>query len=96
MRPVNPHRIFRAWEVITRRGGARTEEYEFQQFARSVADAVLRDQPHEFRFKGIFGFGGKIRFQAYEDRFQADYYPEDRTPELDLALHHINSELERI
>lgn len=89
-------RLKKAWDVIVRLGGARADEDEFDQFSRSVASAIHCDGSHEFRFQGIFGFGGKIRYRHYEDRFQVDYYPEDRTPERERALAVINPELERV
>jgi uncharacterized UPF0160 family protein len=47
---------------------------------------------HEYRFCGIFRGGGKVRLSSYYGLL-ADYYQENRTPELDMKMHELCSEL---
>lgn len=56
--------------------------------------------PHEWRFCGIFGLGGKFRYtesifdlKKNKCPFYVDYYPEDRTNELDRRLNNMNLEI---
>lgn len=55
---------------------------------------LCEDHPwgYEFRFMGIFGRGGELLFNSY-DGLRANYYPEDRTPELDQKMETLNQEL---
>lgn len=54
-----------------------------------------RNNDLEFRFMGIFGFGGKVRYGTW-DGFRADYYPESRTPELNEKMKELEAELDLI
>ena len=45
----------------------------------------------EYRFQGIFGFGGK--FWDNNDRWYVTYYSEDRTEELDKRMKEVNIKL---
>jgi len=47
---------------------------------------------HEWRFSGMFGFGGKYR----KANNAVDYYLEDRTKDLDKRMKKINDELKEL
>lgn len=48
----------------------------------------------EWRFQGIFGFGGK--FRNYSNKWYVDYYKEDQTPERDKAEKELTDKLEAL
>lgn len=55
------------------------------------------DSPHghEFRFRGIFGHGGKVRMDSYRGLW-ASYYSEDGTPELNKKMEELNASLQKM
>ena len=50
--------------------------------------------PHEWRFCGVFGFGGKCRTGLRGVR--VDYYPEDHTKTLDQKCAELNDKIAKI
>lgn len=46
----------------------------------------------EYRFQGVFGFGGKFRPKP----MSVDYYPEDQTPERDAIMVTVNRKLKEL
>jgi len=48
----------------------------------------------EWRFQGIFGFGGKFRNRG--DKWYVDYYQEHQTPERDTAEKELTEKLEAL
>jgi hypothetical protein len=75
-----------------------------QNFVHSMTE---RQAPHEYRFQGKLGFGGKLRTRleyvrvnsevtqtmtVRQDLFATvDCYPEDSTPELRLLIARVNA-----
>ena len=47
---------------------------------------------HEWRFSGMFGFGGKYRKQYNA----IDYYSEDRTDDRDKLMNEVNEKLKQL
>ncbi len=62
-------------------------EYYRPSFVQYVTTEELR----EWRFQGVFGFGGKVRER--NGKVRVDYYQEDKTPVREEALARINQEL---
>lgn len=80
------HKVF---DILSEYGAHPDDRYSFVSY--------LSEQHgnHEFRFRGIFGFGGKFRLNGYSG-FQADYYPENHTPELDIKMVELRARLKTI
>ena len=71
--------------------GASPAEQDY--FVFTAVDAFM-DNSMEWRFRGVFGFGGKLRFNKFRSvKIYADYYAENSYPELDKKLEALNSEL---
>lgn len=86
-----PMNADRAWTCLVVNGGAiESERAEFVHYVETHDYSL----PFEYRFRGHFGFGGKVRIR--DDRFVADYYPEDRTPERQEQLKTLNAKLAKI
>ena len=66
--------------------GASTDEHRRAQFVRYMSAERL--SPHEYRFGGMFGFGGKCRTGPRGTT--VDYYHEDHTPKLDALCAELN------
>jgi hypothetical protein len=78
----------KVWNLLTSKYGAKEEDrYSFCEY-------FTKDNrfSHEYRFMGIFGFGGKIRL-GYRGLY-ADYYPESSTPKLDAEMSSLNDALQ--
>lgn len=77
-----------AWTCLVAFGGAvEAERAEFVHYVETRDHSL----PFEYRFRGHFGFGGKVRIR--DGRFVADYYPEDKTPERQKLLKTLNANL---
>lgn len=78
-------------EALVPLGGASRREEDRISFMHAH---VLDDYPcTEYRFQGHFGFGGKIRTQEGSLRCRMDYYPENRTAQLDQQQSAVNAKL---
>lgn len=78
----------RVWDVIVEKAGARESDRE--DGVRYLTTAS--DFAHEFRFIGLLGFGGKVRFSD-EHGAWIDCYREDRDEVKDAILSHVNERL---
>jgi hypothetical protein len=76
----------RAWDMAVEYGGANEGLREDFLYSWKTHPNSL---PFEYRFQGHFGFGGKLRYRG-NGIFQADYYPEDKTPEREEKLAKLN------
>jgi len=83
--------IDEVWNCAVTFGGA--HEGQREEF-RSYVENHPKEFPFEFRFQGLFGFGGKLRLR--KGYFQADYYPEDKTEDREKKLEVLNHNLARL
>jgi len=77
------------YEILVEMGGARDDDRYLDMFTRYLTDP--EQAPHEFRFRGHFGMGGKF-FDNY-NRIYVSCYPEDETPERKILIEQINEAL---
>ena len=81
----------RAWdEILSPMGKAPGDQRDRDNFVRSHLE--LEYPATEWRFQGMFGFGGKFRARP-DLRCTVDCYPEDSTPERKVAQDAINAKL---
>lgn len=80
----------RIYRVLCEYGGAR--EGEADSFVRYVTDPDA--YPHEWRFQGHFGFGGKLYHQG--GRCYVGYYAEDVTRGRELLLKRLTDVLDAV
>lgn len=73
--------------LITIGKAQENERYDFIH-----AHCVDKDGCKEWRFQGIFGFGGKY----WSDRNEVTYYPEDETEYIKLSAYLLNEALSNI
>lgn len=74
------------WDVLCLAGANESERQMF------VGYAAGREDVPEYRFRGVLGFGGKVRkMYAHGDGYwHVLYYPEDKTPEREAVRHLAN------
>lgn len=72
------------YDVLMKTGGAREDERD-----SFITNHTSTQGCDEYRFQGHFGFGGKYRSKTNT----ADYYAEDKTPELELRVSNLNAQL---
>lgn len=79
----------KVYDLLVQYGAAGDQRDEFVRY-------MLDDKhsPHEWRFCGIFGFGGKCRRGPRS--VKVDYYPEDHTKTLDRKCAKLNAKIEAI
>jgi hypothetical protein len=77
------------YDLLVKLGGA-NEYYRLNFVEYFIED----DFSHEYRFMGYFGIGGKVRLE-YRG-LSADYYRENRTPELDQKMKALNLALSQL
>lgn len=78
----------KVWDLLTSKYGAQeNDRYSFCEY-------YTKDNQfsHEYRFMGIFGFGGKIHLDLHG--LSADYYPECETPKLNVEMSNLNATLQ--
>lgn len=75
------------WDLLVAEGGASPTEDARQQFVYHQTTAPCR----EYRFGGLFGFGGK--FYKEWKAWRVDCYREDETEERKKARESINTKL---
>lgn len=73
----------RVYDILVATVGANPDVYERDSFI----DYAMSDDPCEYRFSGILGFGGKCYFSKLmgKIRVSVGYYIEDSTPDRDAA-----------
>ncbi len=77
----------RVYDLLTNYGASPSKRDRFVQY-------MCEDHSgHEYRFMGIFGFGGKCRRDSYDNRVSVDYYWESKTPELDAKCKELNEKI---
>lgn len=74
------------WDILCYYAGASTNEIDREQF---VGYAVGRDEIPEYRFRGLLGFGGKVRL-LNGGYWHVYYYPEDVNEEREAIRHRTN------
>lgn len=79
------------YDVLIREAGATNSESDRMQF-QNFWDRS--DDPDEYRFMGLLGFGGK--FWNGRSDWHVSCYPEDRTPERDAIIERTNSALAKV
>lgn len=79
----------KVFDILVEYGARSDDRYSFISYLSE------QHENHEFRFRGIFGFGGKFRLNGYSG-FQADYYPESHTVELDLKMVELKKKLKTL
>lgn len=79
----------KVFDILVEYGANKIDRYSF------ISYLSKQHGNHEFRFRGIFGFGGKFRLNDYSG-FQADYYPENYTPELDIKMVELEARLKTL
>lgn len=84
--------LHRIWSILVCDAGASKSNAQRDNFVRTHMDAKY--PCIEFRFQGVFGFGGK--FRRYDGKFYIDMYPEDRTPERIEIARKVNEKLAQI
>lgn len=83
---MNPRPFYeQCWDILVKHAGASSNPHDKEYFVRYCVEtrSLL-----EFRFCGVFGFGGK--FRRNDGRHYIDYYPEDRTRRLDRLAQKVN------
>jgi len=75
------------YDILEQFGAASTYREDYVHLA-------MTEELREYRFQGVFGFGGKVRND--HGHFRVDYYPEDRTTVRDLALKEVNAKLVKL
>lgn len=66
------------YNILVNEAGAREDEREY------FTDYMKRDNPMEYRFRGIFGTGGKFHVRRTPGKgitYDISYYPEDDNKE---------------
>lgn len=82
-----------AYELLVRHVGATDDEDSRQAFVRYVTEDSRH--PYEWRFCGTLGFGGKFRLDSYHGAY-VDCYPDDLTPERQIAIGKVNIGLQAV
>lgn len=80
------------WNLLVRDYGANPHNQD------SFVGYLTKEEsgfPHEYRFGGIFGMGGKLRLNSHRG-LSADYYHESRTHHLDRKMEELNAKLHEI
>jgi hypothetical protein len=77
------------WYILMKHAGAQEGLRDAFRFTWAGPTRV------EFRFMGLFGFGGKIWRNGVTAPF-VSYYPEDKTPEREAAREETNAALQRL
>jgi hypothetical protein len=80
----------KVWDILVEHAGA--SESERDGFVAYLASDV--HYGHEYRFQGIFGFGGKLHYYRGSPPY-VDSYPEDFTETRRIAAAKINALLRR-
>lgn len=80
----------KVWDLLVRDCGAHEPN------RGSFVEYLTEDNSgHEYRFRGIFGHGGKLRLRPYHG-LTADYYRESETPEKDIKMRALNTKLQML
>lgn len=91
MRLLSPETANAIYSLLAELGGAHeTDRSNFVYHFTQAPDGP----PGEWRFQGIFGFGGKVYLTP--DRWCVGCYREDDTPERTIAMARINAQLEEL
>lgn len=81
----------KCWDILVKHAGASKSPDAKYQFVMSFVEPERFGNVNEFRFGGVFGFGGKFRRNSNNDhRVYIDYYPEDHTKRLDKLAEKVN------
>jgi hypothetical protein len=81
-------------EALVPLGGASRNHDDRSSFVHAH---ILDDYPcTEYRFQGVFGFGGKLRTTEGSLRCRMDYYPENKTKALDQKQAAVNTKLDEL
>ncbi len=86
-KPLSKEAAHDVWNLLVDLGGAYDGERNETHFVQCQTDEFIR----EWRFQGIFGFGGK--FYRDSDRWCVGNYSEDDSPETDCVRDEINGRL---
>jgi hypothetical protein len=76
----------KVYDLLVQYGARESERLSFVQYMTSDWQS-----PREWRFCGIFGFGGKCR--RGPRGVSVDYYPEDHTKRLDRKCAELNAKI---
>lgn len=79
----------KVYDLLVQYGARENERISFVQYMTSDCQS-----PHEWRFCGIFGFGGKCR--SGPRGVTVDYYCEDHTKTLDRKCAELNAKIAAI
>ena len=77
----------RAWDLLVEHAGASRDPYQKDIFVHAYCQR--EHKAYEYRFGGVFGFGGK--FWRNDRRFYVSYYQEDETPKMRVAEAKVNA-----
>ena len=80
---ITPEIANAVWNVLCLAGANESERETW------LAYAIGRKDVPEYRFRGVFGLGGKVR-QQNGGYWHVLYYPEDKTPEREAVRHLAN------
>jgi hypothetical protein len=93
---VLPRTFEIVWKILQKHCGAGDDESASRQEFLINSPKTVPDHEHlEFRFMGVLGGGGKIRY-SYQRHFYVDCYPEDATPERRVMIDAANEELKSL
>ena len=88
MKIMTEEKLRKVYAILVEQGGA--NPCELGDFIASHLDSLYPCR--EWRFCGVFGFGGKYRIETNK----VDFYAEDSTPLRVGLRNHINDELLKI
>ena len=84
---------YRVYDLLMKYGASKNPDSR-ETFMYYFTEEIPRSS-HEWRFCGMFGFGGKIRLQSHRG-LSVDFYSEDETPERLNKLSELKKELEAL
>jgi len=86
---MTEEKLNRIYDILIKYGAM--ENYRSSFLINYLSDEVSK----EWRFSGVFGFGGKFWANNYGELY-ANYYIEDQSLERELLLEKLNAELKEI
>lgn len=90
MQPLTEQAANEIWDLLVEMGGASRHPDSRRDFVYLQTTEVIS----EYRFQGLFGFGGK--FWRNNGRWYVNHYPEDDSPSRNRTRDQINGQLEEL
>lgn len=86
----------KVWDLLVEKAGASKDPYQKESFVSAYTQ--IEHSASEWRFGGLFGFGGKFWRNAgtLPCPFYVALYREDRTPQREALLHEVNRDIEKL